>query len=200
VTLIAHRAFFAGSIFDSGCTALKGSASDPSKCARCRTCPQEGLWAHIQGYYNPQKGRVTLCAEKKMDAQQVEHWPVGRSDPNLEHGTMRVCVTNGPRNGLNIGRRVGLRPGSRRRWVFGLVCMPFLSSRASRKHVPSQVSGYDPTFLQYIPVLQGFCARITNFICKHPHWLDTPPPSCIVHTIAQYSVNARPPFFAIYTI
>jgi len=34
---------------------------------------------------------------------------------------MRVYVTNCPRNGLNIGRKVGLCPGSRRRWVLGSV-------------------------------------------------------------------------------
>jgi len=42
-----------------------------------------------------------------------------RSGPNLEPGTMRVYVTNGPRNGWNIGRTVGTCPGSRRRWVLG---------------------------------------------------------------------------------
>ena len=44
---------------------------------------------------------------------------VERSVPNLEPGTMRVYVTNGQRNGLNIGRKVGPCPGSRRRWVLG---------------------------------------------------------------------------------
>jgi len=46
---------------------------------------------------------------------------VGRSGPNLEPGTMRVYVTNGPRNGLKIGRKVGPSPGSQRRWVLGSV-------------------------------------------------------------------------------
>jgi len=46
---------------------------------------------------------------------------LGRSGPNLEPGTMRVYVTNGPRNGLNIGRKVSLCPGSWRRWVLGSV-------------------------------------------------------------------------------
>jgi len=44
-------------------------------------------------------------------------WYLGRSGPNLEPGTMRVYVTNSPQNGLNIGRKVGPCPGSRRRWV-----------------------------------------------------------------------------------
>jgi len=35
---------------------------------------------------------------------------VGRSGPNLEPGTVPVYVTNGPRNGLNIGRKVGPLP------------------------------------------------------------------------------------------
>jgi len=46
---------------------------------------------------------------------------LGRSGPNLEPGTMRVYVTNGPRKGSNIGRKVGPWPGSQRRWVLGSV-------------------------------------------------------------------------------
>jgi len=42
---------------------------------------------------------------------------IGRSGPYLEPGTMRVHVTNGPRNGFNIGRKVGPCPRNRRRWV-----------------------------------------------------------------------------------
>jgi len=45
------------------------------------------------------------------------HTHIGRSGPNLKPGTMRVYVTNGRQNGLNIGRKVGPCPGSRRRWV-----------------------------------------------------------------------------------
>jgi len=64
------------------------------------------------------------------DARRAQGWPgvetdadreVGRSGPNLEIGTMRVYVTNGPRSGLNIGRKVDPCPGSRRRWVLGSV-------------------------------------------------------------------------------
>ena len=40
----------------------------------------------------------------------------GGGSPNLEPGTMRVYVTNGPRNGFNIGGKVGPCPGSPRRW------------------------------------------------------------------------------------
>jgi len=39
----------------------------------------------------------------------------------LEPGTMRMDVTNGPRNGFIIGRKVGPCPGTRRRWVLGSV-------------------------------------------------------------------------------
>jgi len=46
---------------------------------------------------------------------------VERSGPNLKPGTMRVYVTDGPRNVLNIGRKVGPCPGCRRRWVLGSV-------------------------------------------------------------------------------
>jgi len=56
--------------------------------------------------------------EMETDSHEVN---VGRSGPNLEPGTMRVYVTNGPRNGLDIGRKVGPCPGSRRRWVLGSV-------------------------------------------------------------------------------
>jgi len=44
---------------------------------------------------------------------------VGRAGPDLEPGTVRGYVTNGPRNGLNIGGKVGSSPGGRRRWVLG---------------------------------------------------------------------------------
>jgi len=43
-----------------------------------------------------------------------------RSGPNQEPGTIRVYVTNGQRNGLYVGRKVGPCPGGRRRWVVGL--------------------------------------------------------------------------------
>jgi len=46
---------------------------------------------------------------------------LGSSGPNLEPGTMRVYETNGPRNGLNIDRKVNPYPGSRRRCVLGSV-------------------------------------------------------------------------------
>jgi len=46
---------------------------------------------------------------------------LGRSGPNLEPGTMRVYLTNGPRNGLNSGRKVGPCPGRRRWWVLSSV-------------------------------------------------------------------------------
>ena len=46
---------------------------------------------------------------------------LGRSGPNLEPGTMRDYVKNGPRNGLDSAGRVGPCPGSRRRWVLGSV-------------------------------------------------------------------------------
>jgi len=46
---------------------------------------------------------------------------IERAGPNLEPGTVRVYVTNGRRNGLNIARKVGPSPGNRRRWVMGSV-------------------------------------------------------------------------------
>jgi len=58
---------------------------------------------------------------------------VGRSGPNLEPGTMRVYVTNGPRNGLNIGKKIGPCSGSRRRgcWV---LFMPFIKPLMPQTH------------------------------------------------------------------
>jgi len=53
--------------------------------------------------------------------------PVGRSGPNLEPGTMRVYVTNGRRNGLNICKKVGPCPGSRRGLELGLTRPSYLA-------------------------------------------------------------------------
>jgi len=50
---------------------------------------------------------------------------LGRPGPNLEPGTVRVDVINGSRDGLTIGRKVGLNPRARRRWVW-VVVQPFL--------------------------------------------------------------------------
>jgi len=63
---------------------------------------------------------------------------LGKSGPNLEPVTMRVCVTNGRRNGLNIGTRVGPCPGSLRRWVLGSVHAVSQAAHAANTY-PSQV-------------------------------------------------------------
>jgi len=49
---------------------------------------------------------------------------------------MRVYVTNGPRNGLNIGRKVGPCPGNRRRWVLGSVYASSEAVCAANTHSP----------------------------------------------------------------
>jgi len=49
---------------------------------------------------------------------------------------MRGYVTNGPRNGLNIGRKVGPCPGSRRRWVLGSVHAIFQAAHAANTYRP----------------------------------------------------------------
>jgi len=68
---------------------------------------------------------LTTCIHTKCILQRpISESPYvcrRRSGPNLEPGTIRVYVTNGPRNGLHIGRKVGPCPGSRRRWVLGCV-------------------------------------------------------------------------------
>ena len=61
---------------------------------------------------------------------------VARSVPNLEPGKMCVYVTNGTQNGLNIGRKVGPCPGSRRRWVLGSVCACFQVLHAANTYRP----------------------------------------------------------------
>jgi len=59
-----------------------------------------------------------------------------RSGPNLEPRTMRVYLTNGPRNGLNIGSKVGACPGSRRRWVFVSVYAVSQAAHAANTYRP----------------------------------------------------------------
>jgi len=53
------------------------------------------------------------CGQERLVVAEVGDPPakdqkeqLGSSGPNLEPGTMRVYVTNGPRDRLNIGRRV----------------------------------------------------------------------------------------------
>jgi len=65
---------------------------------------------------------------------------------------MRVHVTNGARNGLNIGRKVGPCPGGRGRWVLGRGCAFSQALYAENTHtVPGSRLGPDlpiPTMLQ----------------------------------------------------
>jgi len=49
---------------------------------------------------------------------------------------MRAYVTNGPRNGLHIDRKVGPCPGSRRRWVLGSVDGFSQAAHAANTHRP----------------------------------------------------------------
>ena len=70
---------------------------------------------------------------------------LGRSVPNLEPGTMRVYITNGPRNGLNIGRKVGPCPGSRRRWVFDSVHAFSQAVHVANTHRPRFQGGARPS-------------------------------------------------------
>jgi len=92
---------------------------------------------------------------------------VGRSGLNLEPGTMRVYVTNGPRNGLNIGRKVGLCPGSRRRWVLGSVHAFSQAVYAANTYRPRFQVGTRPSYhLCYFP------SKV--MICLPPQ--GTPPP------------------------
>jgi len=88
--------------------------------------------AHISMLLIPQGGLGRVNPSKKDSG--LARWGL-----NLEPETMRVDVTNGRRNGLNIGRKVGPCPGSRRRWVLGSVHA--VASRSCHKHIPSQVSG-----------------------------------------------------------
>jgi len=79
--------------------------------------------------------------------REIIHLRIGRSGPNLEPGTMRVYVTNGPRNGFNIGGNVGPCPatGDGGCWV---VFMAFLKPLMPRTHtVPGFRLGPDPPSL-----------------------------------------------------
>jgi len=49
---------------------------------------------------------------------------------------MRGYISNGPQNGLNIGRKVGLCPGSRRRWVLGSVHACYQAVYAANTYRP----------------------------------------------------------------
>jgi len=71
-----------------------------------------------------------------MDTLPLARSPLGRSGPNLEPGTMHVYVTNGPRNALNIGEKVGPCPGSRIRWVLGSVHAFSQAAHAAHTHRP----------------------------------------------------------------
>jgi len=64
---------------------------------------------------------VTSGSRNKKTHTHKDTRETERSGPNLEPGTMRVYVANSSRNGLNIGRKVGPCPGTRRRWVLGSV-------------------------------------------------------------------------------
>ena len=79
---------------------------------------------------------------------------LGRSGPNLEPGTMRVHVTNGPQNGLNIGRKVGPRPESWRRWVLGSVHACFQAVHAANTYRPRFQVRIRPSYV-YIFVLMS---------------------------------------------
>jgi len=61
---------------------------------------------------------------------------VGRPGANLELGTMRVNVTNGRRDGLSIGRKVGPCLGNRRRCVLGGVHAFVLAVHAANTYRP----------------------------------------------------------------
>jgi len=100
-----------------------------------------------------------------------------RSGPNLEPRTMRVYVTNGRRNGLSIGRKVGLCPGSWRRWVLGSVhaCLkPFMPQTHT---VPGFRLGPDLPNIPPTPYRAHF-ARLVIGLCSS---FD----SCYAHGLAR---------------
>ena len=79
---------------------------------------------------------------------------LGRAGPNLEPGPMRVYVTNGLRNSLGIGRKVGPCPGSRRQWVLGSVRASSQAAHAPNTYRPRFRLGPDLPSLdcQYLTV------------------------------------------------
>ena len=75
------------------------------------------VYIYIYIYIERERNRVNPRSHVPSPAWIRQLSWLGRSSPNLEPGTMRVYVTNGPRNGLNIGRKVGPCPVIRRQWV-----------------------------------------------------------------------------------
>jgi len=96
---------------------------------------------------------------------------VGRSGPNLEPGTMRVYVTNSPRNGLHIDRKVGPCPGSRRRWVLGSVHGFSQAAHAANTDRPRF-----PSLFRVNPIVSaGKSSLSTNRCCPtHPQRVSFP--------------------------
>jgi len=123
---------------------------------------------------------------------------LGRSCPNLEPGTTRVYENNGPRNGLDSGRKVGPCPGSRRRWALG-------SARAFSQAIHAE-NTYRPRFQvrtqpsdHPIPSPRlGLYKIFVHFEAVVPEWflpLAPPhlhcPPYC--NTLARLLRNVRTP-------
>jgi len=59
----------AAAITKNGCTSLSGG---PGDWAKCRICPQEGLFAQMSGYYKAQRAKIFICAEKDPSQEQIE--------------------------------------------------------------------------------------------------------------------------------
>ena len=62
---------------------------------------------------------VCVCVYNGASYEAAQTPYLRRPGPKLEPGTVVVYVINASRNGLNIGRKVGPCPGSRRWWVLG---------------------------------------------------------------------------------
>ena len=75
-----------------------------SKVARrlCVPPPTPG-WVNSKTTTRSRKGQAGCIYNNAFDR-------LGRSGPNLEPGTVVICVINGSRNGLNMERKVGLCP------------------------------------------------------------------------------------------
>jgi len=98
------------------------SAPRAATTPRCASLPPARATGRAASPRTAPRPNSPRCATNYPPLRFELYTYLGTSGPNLELGTMRVHVTNGGLlNGLNIARKVGPCPRSRRRWVLGSV-------------------------------------------------------------------------------
>jgi len=84
---------------------------------------------------------------------------------------MRVYVTNGPRNGLHIGGKVGPCPGSRRRWVFGSVHAFYQAVHAAITYRPRFQVRTRPSYTHDLLLLSTRCPLPAGLTVRVNPWV-----------------------------